>query len=96
MAQANESQFDDPRVVQLFNRYATYNGSNPYQAPATLNVIPHLEFNRRAYLPEGGLVAIPQALHRLAEELGVVFHFGKRAGQILVEGKKVVRFCMKK
>ena len=34
---------DDPRLVQLFDRYATYNGSDPYQAPATLSMIPHLE-----------------------------------------------------
>ncbi|MEO1383240.1 MAG: NAD(P)-binding protein, partial [Bacteroidota bacterium] len=41
MNQANTQFFQDPRVVQLFNRYATYNGSNPYEAPATLNIIPH-------------------------------------------------------
>lgn len=87
MAQANQSHFDDPRVVQLFNRYATYNGSDPYQAPATLNVIPHLEFNRGAYLPEGGLVAIPRALHQLALDLGVHFHFGKKVKRILLHDR---------
>jgi phytoene desaturase len=84
MAKANQGHFADPRVVQLFNRYATYNGSDPYQAPATLNVIPHLEFNRGAYLPEGGLVAIPRALYSLAQDLGVNFHFGKKADRILL------------
>lgn len=85
MAKANKSLFNDPRIVQLFNRYATYNGSDPYQAPATLNVIPHLEFNKGAYLPEGGLVSIPQSLFRLAEELGVAFIFGAKATHIHTE-----------
>jgi diapolycopene oxygenase len=43
MHQRHASAFRDPRLVQLFDRYATYNGSDPYQAPATLSLIPHLE-----------------------------------------------------
>ena len=42
MHEANATLFREPKVVQLFDRFATYNGSNPYQAPATLNIIPHL------------------------------------------------------
>ncbi|MFK7971438.1 MAG: phytoene desaturase family protein [Bacteroidia bacterium] len=85
MAKANADQFSDPRIVQLFNRYATYNGSDPYQAPATLNVIPHLEFNMGAFLPKGGLIAIPQSLFKLAKDLGVEFHFGTKVSRILYE-----------
>ena len=54
MNSALEKQFNNPQLIQLFNRYATYNGSNPYKAPATLNVIPHLEFFYGAYLPIKG------------------------------------------
>src|ERR1700744_2558862 len=43
MHQANNNLFKDKRMVQYADRYATYNGSDPYQSPATLNVIPHLE-----------------------------------------------------
>ena len=43
---ANSSRFEDIKNQQLFNRYATYNGSNPFKAPAVLNIIPHLEFNQ--------------------------------------------------
>ena len=45
-------RLQDQRLVQYADRYATYNGSNPYQAPATLNVIPHLEQHFGAYFPE--------------------------------------------
>ncbi|MEO8762310.1 MAG: NAD(P)-binding protein, partial [Bacteroidia bacterium] len=43
MNEANQSFFKDARLVQLFNNYATYIGSNPFTAPATLNIIQHLE-----------------------------------------------------
>jgi phytoene dehydrogenase-like protein len=49
MNHANEKYFRHPKLVQLFNRYATYNGSDPYQTPATLNIIPHLEYNVGAF-----------------------------------------------
>lgn len=87
---ANRDWFKDVRVVQLFNRYATYNGSDPYQAPATLNIIPHLEHNIGAYLAEGGMHSITQALYKLALELGVKFEFGAKVGKIVFEGKKAV------
>ncbi|MDX1907367.1 MAG: 1-hydroxycarotenoid 3,4-desaturase CrtD [Bacteroidia bacterium] len=84
MHRANIARFRDPRVVQLFDRYATYNGSDPYQAPATLSIIPHLEHNLGAYYPQGGMYSITRALHRLAEELGVVFHFDTPVSEIVV------------
>ncbi|MEO0334090.1 MAG: NAD(P)-binding protein, partial [Bacteroidota bacterium] len=67
MHQANEQQFQDERVVQLFNRYATYNGSDPYRAPATMNIIPHLEFNIGAYFPTKGMYSITHSLFKLAK-----------------------------
>lgn len=83
---ANKSFFNDERVVQLFDRYATYNGSNPYLAPATLNVIPHLELHFGAYFPDGGMYSITTALVKLAEDLGVVFHYNSPVQQIIIEG----------
>ena len=44
MDRSVRSYFTDERMVQLFDRYATYNGSNPYRTPGTLNVIPHVEY----------------------------------------------------
>ena len=90
MNSANERLFSNPKMVQLFNRYATYNGSDPYQTPATLNIIPHLEFNRGAYFPKKGMHDITQSLYRLAQDLGVIFHFNSKVEEILVEKGKAV------
>jgi diapolycopene oxygenase len=90
MHEANEQQLKEPRAVQLFNRFATYNGSDPYQAPATLNIIPHLEHNIGAFFPLKGMHAISQSMYQLALELGVHFHFEEMVEEILLEGKKAV------
>lgn len=87
MDQANHRQFKHPKLVQLFNRYATYNGSNPYQTPATLNIIPHLEFNKGAFFPTEGMHAITTSLYKLAKQLGVNFHFNMAVDKVLVKNK---------
>ncbi|MDX5320856.1 MAG: phytoene desaturase, partial [Bacteroidota bacterium] len=89
MEKALTNYFNDPRISQLFCRYATYNGSNPYAAPGTLNVIPHLEYGLGAYMPEGGIHAIPMALYRLARELGVKFHLGQAVEEIVVDSNRI-------
>jgi phytoene desaturase len=88
MAKANESFFTDPKMVQYANRFATYNGSNPYQAPATLNVIPHLEQHFGAYFPDKGMFDITLSMVKLAEDLGVKFNYQKYVEEIVVEDKK--------
>ena len=90
MHQANKKALKDPRIVQLFNRYATYNGSDPYQTPGTLNIIPHLEFNQGAYFPEKGMHDITLSLFKLAQGLGVDFHFNARVDSIKVSPQKAV------
>jgi phytoene desaturase len=89
MHQANKAKFKDPRVVQLFNRYATYNGSDPYQTPATMNIIPHLEYNIGAYFPKKGMYSITQSLVQLAEEMGVCFTYTSPVQEIITDGQKV-------
>jgi phytoene dehydrogenase-like protein len=71
----NKGQFKTAEATQLFNRYATYNGSNPYKAPAMLSLIPHLEMNEGTFYPKGGMISITNALHKLALHCGVTFHF---------------------
>lgn len=86
---ANRSRFDHPHTVQLFNRYATYNGSDPYQAPATLNIIPHLEHNIGAYFPKGGMYRITEALVQLGEKLGVTYHYNTPVTSIVHQAGQV-------
>lgn len=89
MHQVNQSFFKDSRVVQLFDRYATYNGSNPYQAPGTLNVIPHLEHNTGAFFPDKGMYSIVTSLVKVAEKLGVEFHYNQQVEKILLTKNRV-------
>ena len=89
MNSANEKLFQNPKIVQLFNRYATYNGSDPYQTPATLNIIPHLEYNLGAFFPKKGMVSITNSLVELAKSLGVEFYFETRVEEITLEDGKV-------
>jgi phytoene desaturase len=92
---ANSKSFKDERVVQFFDRYATYNGSDPYQAPATLNVIPHLEHHFGAYFPNGGMYSITQLLVELAEELGVKFRYHTKVDEIVVINSQAKGVCTK-
>ena len=89
MNEANEKLFKNPKIVQLFNRYATYNGSDPYQTPATLNIIPHLEYNLGAFFPKKGMVSITDSLVKLAESLGVKFYFKTKVEEIIMENGKI-------
>lgn len=95
MHTANAAFFKDERLVQFFNRYATYNGSNPYRAPATLNVIPHLEQHYGAYLPEGGMYSITSSLVKLAQSLGVRFNYNIPVEEIILHNKKAVGLRIK-
>lgn len=89
MNKVNEKAFTHPKLVQIFNRYATYNGSNPYKAPGILTMIPHLEMTLGTYFPIKGMHAIPMSLIELAQEQGIRFHTNAEVQGILVENKQV-------
>ncbi len=84
MNHENEQIFTDKRLVQYFNRFATYNGSNPYQSPALLNMIPHLESNIGTFFPKNGMHQISQSIYQLALGLGVKFEFNKKVSEIVL------------
>ena len=100
MHQMNSAHFANPKTVQLFNRYATYNGSNPYKAPGMLSLIPHLEHNEGAFYPKGGMISITNALYQLALKKGVKFYFDspvqriiqheRRAAGVVVNGENIM------
>ncbi len=81
--QHNTKRLTSPEVVQLFNRYATYNGSNPYKAPGMLGLIPHLEYTEGTFYPQGGMVSITNALYKLAVKKGVQFYFNATVQKII-------------
>ena len=85
----NRKKLSSPEAVQLFDRFATYNGSNPYQAPAMLSLIPHLEQNEGTYFPNGGMISITNALYKLAIKKGVIFNFNTPVERIIHNEGKV-------
>ncbi|MFN5333716.1 MAG: 1-hydroxycarotenoid 3,4-desaturase CrtD, partial [Bacteroidota bacterium] len=85
----NKKHFSSPEAIQIFDRYATYNGSNPYQTPGMMSMIPHLELNQGTCYPTGGMISITNALYQLALKKGVIFHFDHPVGQIQRNGNKV-------
>ncbi len=75
----------DPRLRQLFARYATYSGASPFLAPATLGLIAHVE-RRGVHAVEGGMIRLARALVELAQELGVAIVLDSPVEEVLVEG----------
>lgn len=86
---ANSKAFRDSRLVRLFDRYATFNGSSPYRAPATLKIIAHLEHNMGAYFPSGGMYRIATALENLALELNIRVELNTEAQELVIVNKQV-------
>ncbi len=84
----NEKRFSNPKIVQLFNRYATYNGSSPYLAPGVMQIIPHLEYNVGTFIPKGGMHEITMGLVRLGKDIGVEYHLDERVEQVAFAGGK--------
>jgi phytoene desaturase len=67
----NEKYFRSAKIRQLFNRFATYNGSSPFETPATFALVPYVEFGLGVWYARGGMYEIPRALEKLAAEFGV-------------------------
>ena len=75
--------FHDPRLQQLFGRYATYCGSSPWSAPATLMLVAQVELDG-VWSVQGGMFAVAQALATLGEQHGVQPRYGQACTQILL------------
>ncbi len=76
--------FRDPRLRQLFGRYATYCGSSPFAAPGTFMLVAHAE-QEGVWTIDGGMHALAAAMRRLAEAKGATFRFGSCVDRIEVE-----------
>ena len=77
--------FRDPRLRQLFGRYATYCGASPFAAPATLMLVAHVEL-AGVWRVEGGMQALAAALARLAVRAGATIRCNTGVESILVTG----------
>jgi phytoene desaturase len=81
---------NNEKLTQFLDRFATYNGSNPYRASGMLSVIPHFEHGIGCFYPEGGMYEITKSVYDLAVKKGVTFHFNQKVQEIIVENKTAV------
>jgi phytoene desaturase len=84
------SYVSDERVAQMLDHFTQYVGSCPEQSPAVLCGIAHMQSNEGVSYPIGGTAAVPEALRKLAVELGVEIHTNTGIKRILVEGGRAV------
>lgn len=80
---------DDEQLIQWAGRYATYSGSSPLRAPATLGCIAHVEQKYGCWYPVGGLGALRDAFVRTAERLGVELRVDTEVCSIATTGQRV-------
>jgi phytoene desaturase len=88
--QLNEETFDDKKLVQLFNRFATYNGSNPFVTSGIMSMIQHLEHDLGVFMPSNGLSDISKSIYNLANDLGVTFSFNSNIDKIIINKNKAI------
>ncbi|MGD9899332.1 MAG: phytoene desaturase family protein [Calditrichaceae bacterium] len=81
--------FNDERLIQLFDRYATYNGSDPFRAPATLNMIPYLEAHPGAFYISGGMYRLVEAMLKIAAALNIDIRTSTTVEKIIHKNRKV-------
>lgn len=95
VSQKVDKKISSPHLRQFFKRFTTYNGSSPYKAPATLNVIPHVELNQGGFYIRGGMYRIVESLLNLGIKLGVEFHYNQIVHQITVKREKARGIVLK-
>lgn len=88
LIQSTARYFSDPRLRQLFSRYATYCGSSPFAAPATLMLIAHVELSGVWYV-EGGMSQVALQLAALAQRKGAIIRYGESVQRIGVTRGRV-------
>ena len=86
----NVRQLKEPHLVQMYDRFATYNGSSPFQTPGIMTLVQHLEQEFGTFIPEGGMEQITLSLYTLAKKKGVTFHMGEKVNQILLERDRAI------
>lgn len=85
---AMSQHFADPRLRQLFGRYATYCGSSPFSAPATLMLVAHVE-QAGVWMVDGGMAGLARTLAAFAQTKGATFRYGKRVTGLQTSGDRV-------
>jgi phytoene desaturase len=93
MDRALAGKVEHPALRTLLRRFATYNGSDPRRAPATLHCIAHVELGLGVFGVHGGIYALVRALVRVAERLGVQVLCNEPVERIEVQAGAATRVC---
>jgi 1-hydroxycarotenoid 3,4-desaturase len=94
MKHAIDTRVSEQHLRHILYRYATYNGSDPARAPATLNCIAHVELKLGGYGIEGGMSELPQALYRIAKSRGATFRMNSHIESINTHNKCVASLSL--
>jgi phytoene dehydrogenase-like protein len=86
--EVNQKHLKEPHLVQMYDRYATYNGSSPYKTPGIMTLVQHLEQHYGTFIPKKGMEDISQSVYQLALRKGVRFHFNTQVSEIVIKQKK--------
>ncbi|MFW6269883.1 MAG: phytoene desaturase family protein [Bacillota bacterium] len=89
MSDGTERYLNNPYLIDLFNFFIKYVGSSPYQAPAVLNLLPHIQFEYGLWYVPGGLYNIARGLEKLMQEVGISIYKDSEVISINIEHKQV-------
>ncbi|MGR9045054.1 MAG: phytoene desaturase family protein [Gammaproteobacteria bacterium] len=78
----------DPKLADILNYFIKYVGSSPYDAPALMNLLPHVQFEYGLWTVKGGMYGLARAMERLARELGVMIRLDTEVAEVLREGSR--------
>ncbi|MBD1383418.1 phytoene desaturase family protein [Metabacillus arenae] len=87
--QTNRKYFKDKKLQQLFNHFITKTGSSPYQAPAALSQLAHIQLGQGIYYVKGGMYKIAEAMEKVLHELGVKVILKSKVTRLVTKGKRV-------
>lgn len=86
---ANKKQIENPRLVQVLDKFASYNGSSPYKISGIMTLMPHIEITLGTYFPKCGMHDITNSLHKLCKDLGIEISLNSEVTSISTEHKHV-------
>ena len=88
MADAVDAAFSEPHLRDVFQFFIKYVGSSALAAPGYMNLMPHIQFEYDLWYVDGGMYNLARGLRRLADELGVRFHFNAKVARIATDGRR--------
>lgn len=85
----HEEFIPDKKFIQFLDRFATYNGSNPYLAPALFSIIPYVEIEFGGYYIENGIYKLAESLVKICKEENIHIRGNSRFLGLEEKDKKI-------